>query len=321
MKRLVVAAAIWLPLAASAIGLAACLLVPGLAFGHGFAGKRFFPATPTTDDPFVADELSLPTITQRKLGATDDAPATTQRSTSIDFTKRITSDFGVGFGVHYLRLAPEGGDVQKGFDNLSASVKYQFYKNDAREAIASFGVDWDIGGTGQKKVGAESFSTITPALFVGKGFGDLPDSVKYLRPFALTGSVGYAIPSQKSKTTFDADGNASVEQHPDVFRLGFAIEYSLPYLQSFVKDVGLRDPFNKLIPLVEFDLQKRVNRGAAPYTGTVNPGIIWAGRYMQLAVEAIVPINNRTGGNTGLLFQVHFFIDDLFPRSLGKPIF
>src|SRR6476646_5026684 len=29
---------------------------------HGFAGKRFFPATLATDDPFVADELSLPTL-------------------------------------------------------------------------------------------------------------------------------------------------------------------------------------------------------------------------------------------------------------------
>jgi len=304
-----------------AMALAACLLAPALAWGHGFAGKRFFPATPATDDPFVADELSLPTITQRKLGATDDAPATTERSTTIDFTKRITSDFGVGFGASYLRLAPEGGDVRKGFDNFSANVKYQFYKNDAREAIASVGVDWDIGGSGQSKVGAEPFSTWTPAIFVGKGFGDLPDSVKYLRPFAVTGSAGYAIPSRTSTTTFDEDGNASVEQHPDVFKLGFAIEYSLSYLQSFVKDVGLCEPFNKMIPLVEFDLQKPVNRGAAPFTGTVNPGVIWAGSTMQFALEAVIPINNRTGGDTGFLFQVHFFLDDLFPRSLGKPIF
>jgi hypothetical protein len=33
------------------------------AFSHGFAGSRFFPATLSTDDPFVADELSLPTDT------------------------------------------------------------------------------------------------------------------------------------------------------------------------------------------------------------------------------------------------------------------
>ena len=33
------------------------------AFAHGFAGDRFFPATILTDDPFVADEMSLPTVT------------------------------------------------------------------------------------------------------------------------------------------------------------------------------------------------------------------------------------------------------------------
>ncbi len=32
------------------------------AYGHGFAGARFFPATLSTDDPFVADEFSMPTI-------------------------------------------------------------------------------------------------------------------------------------------------------------------------------------------------------------------------------------------------------------------
>ena len=30
------------------------------ALAHGFAGQRFFPATILTDDPFVADEMSLP---------------------------------------------------------------------------------------------------------------------------------------------------------------------------------------------------------------------------------------------------------------------
>jgi hypothetical protein len=145
--------------------------------------------------------------------------------------------------------------------------------------------------------------------------------MKFLRPLAFTGAAGVAIPSRKRSTTIDEEGNASVEEHPDVLKLGFAIEYSLPYLQSFVKDVGLREPFNRLIPLVEFDLQKPIDRGATGFTGTVNPGVIWAGRYMQFALEAIVPVNSRTGGRTGVLFQVHFFLDDIFPRSLGRPLF
>ena len=294
--------------------LVAFLAVPAAAFAHGFAGKRFFPATPTIDDPFVADELSLPLVTQRRL------PDALQTSISGEYTKRLTQNFDVGFGVHQLRLANEQG-VAKGFDNLSLSAKYQFYKSDAREAVASIGVDWDVGGTGASAVGAESFSTVTPGLFVGKGFGDLPDSVKYLRPFAVTSALGVAIPSRKRSTTVDDMGNEAIEEHPDVLKLGFAVEYSLPYLQSFVKDVGLREPFNRLIPLVEFDLQKPIDRGATRFTGTVNPGIIWAGRKMQFALEALVPVNSLSGSRTGVLFQVHFFLDDIFPRSIGRPVF
>jgi hypothetical protein len=33
-----------------------------------------------------------------------------------------------------------------------------------------------------------------------------------------------------------------------------------------------------------------------------------------------VPLNSRTGGGTGVLLQLHFFLDDLFPKSLGKPL-
>lgn len=32
------------------------------AHGHGLIGKRFFPATLTIEDPFVADELALSTV-------------------------------------------------------------------------------------------------------------------------------------------------------------------------------------------------------------------------------------------------------------------
>jgi len=297
-----------------------CAAMHDTAFAHGFAGKRFFPATLTTDDPFVADELSLPTFSRRKLAGSDDSPATVETVTAIDYTKRITQNLGIGFGAAYVRQRGDDGSVQKGFDNLAASVKYQFYKNDERETIVSFGIDWDIGNTGAKAIG-ESFSTVTPAFFFGKGFGDLPDAMPFLKPFAVTGSIGLAIPSRTNTTTFDDDGNASVEQHPNVAKLGLAIEYSLPYLQSFVKDVGLGAPFNRMIPIVELALEKPVNRGGGPTVGTVNPGILWAGRYVQVGAEAVIPVNSRTGGKTGVLLQLHFFIDDIFPRTFGKPVF
>ena len=291
------------------------------ASAHGFAGKRFFPATLATDDPFVADELSLPTIAYTKQPASEDAPATRETAFSIDVSKRITENFGIGFGATYKQLRPDEGDTQRGFDNLAASVKYKFYQNDERETLLSTGIDWDIGGSGAKRVGAESFSTITPTLFFGKGFGDLPVEAKYLRPFALTGLIGVGIPSRSSTATIGEDGEASLERHPHTLEWGFAIEYSIPYLQSFVQDVGLREPFNRMIPVVEFAMSTALDRGASGTTGTLNPGIIWAGQYVQLAVEAVIPINSRTGSHVGWIAQLHFFLDDLFPGTIGRPVF
>jgi hypothetical protein len=291
------------------------------ASAHGFAGKRFFPATLATDDPFVADELSLPTIAYSKQGATADSPATRETDFSIDVSKRVTENFGVGLGATYKQLRPDGGDTQWGFDNFAASVKYKFYENDEHETLLSAGIDWDIGSSGSKRVGAESFSTFTPTLFFGKGFGALPPEAKFLRPLAVTGLIGIGIPSSASTTTVGEEGDVSVERHPHTLKWGFAVEYSLPYLQSFVQDVGLRAPFNRMIPVVEFAMSTALARGASGTTGTVNPGIIWAGQYVQLAVEAVIPVNSRSGSGVGWLAQLHFFLDDLFPTSIGRPIF
>ncbi len=289
------------------------------AQAHGFAGKRFFPATLATDDPFVADELALPTVSRRTLAAGDEGAGGQQTAVSMDFAKRITDNFGLEVGGTWLRMKSAEG-VQRGFDNWGVGAKYRFLLDEAHESIASVGVDWDIGRSGSKSIGAEDFSTFTPAIFAGKGFGDLPDSMQYLKPLAITGSVGIGIPSRASSGTIDDDGEPSIERHPHTLGVGLAIEYSVPYLQSFVKDVGLREPFNRLVPVIELDMEKPLDRGGGRWTGTVNPGLLWAGRYIQLGIEAVIPVNSATGGGTGVLMQLHFFLDDIFPHGMGRPL-
>jgi hypothetical protein len=116
--------------------------------------------------------------------------------------------------------------------------------------------------------------------------------------------------------------SVNIERHPEVLEWGFALEYSVIYLQSQVQDMHLHAPFDRLIPLVEFALETPLNRRArGQTTGTVNPGIIWAGKYCQVGVEAVVPMNERTGNNIGVIAQLHFYLDDLFPHSLGRPLF
>ncbi len=296
----------------------------GSASAHGFAGKRFFPATLVVDDPFVSDELSLPSISRIKMPGEGDEPATVETSISGEFSKRLTENLGLSVGVEWLHLKPEGERSQSGFGNVEVGAKYQLLKDAPREAILSLGLGWEIGGTGDKKVGADSFSTVTPALFFGKGFGDLPDSVELLKPLAITGILGVAIPTRsKTKTISVSDDEIEVEteRHPNVLQWGFAIEYSLQYLQSAVKDVGLPAPFNRMIPLVELAFETPLNGGGGKTTGTVNPGIIWAGQFFEVGLEAIIPINDRSGKGVGVRAMLHFFLDDLFPRSIGRPLF
>jgi hypothetical protein len=113
-----------------------------------------------------------------------------------------------------------------------------------------------------------------------------------------------------------------IERHPNVLQWGFAVEYSIIYLEEQVKDIGLRAPFDRMIPLVEFALETPLNRGQeGETTGTINPGVIWSGKYFQVGAEATIPINSRTGSDVGFIAQLHFYLDDLFPHSLGRPLF
>ena len=303
---------------------AAAAALPPAAVAHGVLGKRFFPATIATEDPFVSDELSLPTISSTRSNASDDEPASRETSVSGEFSKRITPDFGISIGLERQRLAPAGQPAVHGFGNTELGLKYQVYRNEQREALVSLGLEWEVGGTGSRSIGAERFSTFTPAVVLGKGFGDAASPM--LKPFAVTGSLGVAIPRRASTTTTDIDPDTgalvtSIERNPHVLQLGFAVEYSLPYLQSFVKDVGLSEPFSRMIPLVEVSLERPLDRVTEKRTtGTINPGILWAGNKVQVGLEAVIPINRESGRGVGVQAQLHFFLDDIFPRSIGRPL-
>jgi len=300
---------------------------PALAAAHGLAGKRFFPSTLTIDDPFVSDELSLPTFFHIKQPGDSGIPPGQVTSLSGEFSKRILPDLGLTLAGDWNLLDPaSNGKTESGTGNLEMTLKYQFFTSAAHETILSAAFGWEAGGTGRKKIGAESFDVFKPALLFGKGLGDLPDQLAWMKPFAVTGLVEGVLPTRSGNKTFslndDGDLEIEIEKNPNVLHWGFAVMYSLPYLQSFVKDVGLPAIIRQLIPIVEIDINNPLDRGfAGKTTGTVNPGIIWAGKYFQLGLEAVVPINERTGKNVGIRGQVHFFIDDIFPNTLGKPLF
>jgi hypothetical protein len=284
------------------------LSTPVVLWAHGFAGKRFFPTTLTIDDPFVSDELSFEVSHIKEPGEGEESP-TWSTEISGEYSKRITPSLGLSIGGEFLHLNPDEGKTENGFGNLELGAKYQLVTSAPHEALLAIGLDIEIGGTGGRSVGAESFSTFSPVLLFGKGFGDLPEGVSFLKPLAITGRLGVDVARE-------------VEHNPVTLSWGFTVQYSLQYLQSFVKDVGLGAPFNRMIFLVELPLETCLNRGCGGQTtGTVNPGLIWFGKSIQLGLEAAIPINDQSGKNVGVRGLLHFFIDDLFPQSLGRPIF
>ena len=304
--------------------LAGAALTPPTATAHGFAGARFFPATLTTDDPFVADELSLPTL---QTFHTPDSGGTREFDASIDIAKTITPYLDIEVGIDEVNLFPHAGHNKTGFSNLELGSKFQFYVNAPHETILSLGIDADIGGTGSRQVGRDPFTTVSPGLFFGKGFGDLPDRVSFLRPLALTGNISVDIPtSAKTRTFGDVDPvtgirDVEVDRNAVALETNFALEYSLIYLQDNVKNIGLHAPFNHLIPLVEAVVTTPLDRGQGGLTtASINPGIIWSGSYCQFGVEALIPVNARSGSRVGVLAQFHLYLDDLLP-SVFHPIF
>ena len=149
-----------------------------------------------------------------------------------------------------------------------------------------------------------------------EGFGELPDTIGWARPLAVTGQVGYQIPT----TSFDVGQGTFI---PQVLVYGGSLQYSMPYLKTQVKDLGLPDLINHLIPLVEVQFATPVanNLGNSfVTTGTINPGVIWVGSYYQVGFEAIIPVNRDSGTGVGFLGQFHLYLDDIFPKTYGQPL-
>ena len=267
------------------------------AYGHGIVGERFFPATIATDDPFAADELALPTVTLLKHN--EDGTPVDERDYEFEYSKSILPGFAISFADGYADTPGASG-----FDNFEITPVVQILRSDEHEFIASAGMSFEIGGSGSAAV-ADRSTTYTPEFLFGKGFGDLPDNMAWLRPLALTGRIAYAISGTSAESR--------------VLQWGGAVEYSLLYLQNNVRDQGFSSFVTHLTPLIEFNLASPTREGGT--TGTINPGILLSGQYEQIGIEAIVPVNQATASNVGVLMQLHFYLDDIFPHSLGRPLF
>ncbi len=301
---------------------AAVLTCCPMAAAHGIAGNRLFPGTLSFDDPAVADEFALtPSWVSRRAA---DGSAVTDDSVNWQFSRLLVPNLAVIIDSGFIHR--DWPQLQRnGLDTTTVSLKGLMYRSDPHEVLLSAAVSWAIGGSGARAVGANETSTFQPAFYFGKGFGDLPDYLGWLRPFAVTGEFALEIPSVSRSTILGINsiGSALVDKpYENVATLhwAFSIQYSTYYLTPrFTGGPPKEEPHNQFVPLVEFAFAFDSPRGRDTIAN-IDPGVAYTAATWQFAVEAVLPLNAASGHGVGVRAQLLLFLDDLIPSVFGKPL-
>jgi hypothetical protein len=263
-----------------ASAMSALAVVPS-ADAHGIAGNRYFPGTLTFDDPAVADELILPNFSS--LMHPNGNQNVVDNVLAGAFTRLLTEKLAVSVDSSWIRRNRTSFPQQAGFGLASLTLKGQVFEDDPHEALVAASLSWGIGRLGNQAVGAGGSSALQPGVFFGKGLGDLPDRMAWLRPFGVAGAVTAEFPISRRSTTTDIDpatGRLGLVPtiNGNILHWGLALEYSTLYLTDrFTGGPPKEEPLNQFVPLVEFAFDTPIGRGfGRKTTGTANPGPSYA---------------------------------------------
>jgi hypothetical protein len=294
------------------------------AHAHGIAGNRYFPGTLTFDDPAVADEAIVPLYSGFKHPAEVGNGDITDNAVNWSFFRLLTPKLGMGVDSGWINR-DWGVGKRSGFDVTSVNLKGEVYRNDLHETLVAAGVSWGIAHSGAQGVAANAPDFITPGIFFGKGFGDLPEGLAWLRPFGITGGISYNQPlTGGSSTNIGLNSDTGqlgpvLTRNVEVTHWGVAVEFSTLYLTNRFTPGKLpkEEPLNQFVPLVEFAFDS--SPGAKTFA-TMNPGLSYVAVAWQIAGEAIIPLNGAAGRSVGGRVQLLLFLEDLLPSIFDKPL-
>jgi len=304
-----------------ALGIATVtVLTCSAAAAHGIAGNRLFPGTLSFDDPAVSDEFAVTPSSVNRQAA--DGTAVADHGLSWQFMRLLAPNLAAVVGSGFIHR--DWPQLQRnGFDTTTVSLKGLLYESDPHEVLLSAEMSWGIGGSGASAVGAIEPNIFQPSFYFGKGFGDLPDRLEWLRPFAVTGELAIEIPAVSRATILGVNSASSAlipigYENVPILHWGFSIQYSTYYLTSrFTGGPPKQEPLNQLVPLVEFAFDSP--RGKETIAN-ISPGVAYAATTWQFAVEAVLPLNAVSGRGVGVRIQLLLFLDDLVPSLFGKPL-
>ena len=151
--------------------------------------RPYLPGHPRDRRSRRHDELTLPTVSYVPFNS-DGAH---EWDASFSWTKTITPGLSVVIGSGPTWEHPGG----YGWNALDTELQWQALCIPDAEFMFKVGFDISWAGTGTGILaGSGGQNTYSPLVDFGLGFGTLPQSVKYLRPFAITGEFSTTAPGQ-----------------------------------------------------------------------------------------------------------------------------
>jgi hypothetical protein len=274
-------------------------LIPSVAYGHGVVGDRTFISPIVGNDAFPDNALSL-----------------TARRSNYDFSllpeleKLLSDHSSLLLITGWDQLEQKGSPDPSGSRDLTIFFRQSVYLSAHHELEVTVS-PFVVAPTGNRQIADQGYAHLGGELLLAKGMGDLPDdgALKYLRPFAIQTEAGYA-------------GRVQGPENSDMFA-NFEVEYSLSYLNRYVRPLDVGHPWVDLVPYTQFNYSQALiaSRLTTLPDFRITPGLAYLGRYYEVSVGAQLAINGaaQPGDRGAVIGLIEVFYDDIFPALAWQP--
>jgi len=230
-----------------------------------------------------------------------------QNSESVYLEKAISPVSSFSIFAGYQRFEQEEESTTS--SNLDLAYKRVLIALPRREFVFTINPSIELP-LGNKTAGTETHARAGFDLLFQKGFAELPDAVRMLRPLGVEGDFGW-----QSKVTGARD---------DLITTDLELEYSLQYLDENVAANSVPRAFRELTPNLDFDYGQYLSahRNSSAPNFSLTPAIAWLNATYEMNFGVQVAVNHAAAGTGAVAFVwvLSVSYDQLVP-ALGWTLF
>jgi hypothetical protein len=230
-----------------------------------------------------------------------------QNSESLYLEKTISPDSSFSIFTGYQRFEQEQEPTTS--SNLELAYKRILVAIPRHEFVFTINPSIELP-LGDNNGGSETHARAGLDLLFQKGFGDLPDLLRLLRPAGVEGDWGW-----QSKVTGARD---------DLITGELELEYSLQYLDENVAANSVPRAIRDLTPHLDFDYAQYLSahRNSSAPDFELTPAIAWLNSTFEVNLGVQVALNRASSGSGAVAFVwlLGVSYDQLVP-ALGWNLF